>query len=62
MDYHAKEKQLYIADSQKLTIERQKLDDGTREEFLSKGAFTRTVWRSTAVSAAISVGSKEKRT
>jgi hypothetical protein len=51
---------LYIADSQKLTIERQKLDDGTREEFLSKGAFTRPVWRSTAVSAAISVGSKEK--
>ena len=37
MDYHAKEKHLYIADSQKLKIERQNIDNGTKEDFLSKG-------------------------
>ena len=39
MDYHAKDKDLYIADSQKLKIERQSIDNGTKHDFLSKGNF-----------------------
>jgi hypothetical protein len=37
MDFHAKNNHLYIADSQKLKIERQNIEDGTKEDFLSKG-------------------------
>ncbi len=37
MDFHAKNNHLYLADSQKLKIERQNLDTGTKEDFLSKG-------------------------
>ena len=39
MDFHAKNNHLYLADSQRLKIERQNLDLGTKEDFLSKGNF-----------------------
>ena len=39
MDYHAKVNHLYLADSQKLKIERQHLEEGTKEEFLSEGNY-----------------------
>jgi hypothetical protein len=38
MDFDAKNNHLYLADSQKLKIEKQNLDLGTREKFLSKGS------------------------
>ena len=37
MDFHAKSNHLYLADSQRLKIERQDLELGTKEDFISKG-------------------------
>ena len=37
MDFHAKNNHLYLADSQRLKIERQELELGTKEDFISKG-------------------------